>query len=275
MRFGRRVQSPVEGMLSRAAIEAGVGVDPTRTGKAAVIAHFSAVPRVSRSVEEIVRQLTALGYICILVSTSPAVGTLTWPNGLPGDTIVVRRTNEGYDFGSWAVGLAMFPEMRRLDLVILTNDSMAGPFAPIDGFVDAFENSPVEVWAITDSHQISHHLQSYFIGFRGGVLDDRPWRTFFGGIEDLDEKMDIVLRYEFGIMRTCRREAYSWNALYKASDLGVGLQNPTLAGWRKLIALGYPFLKRTIVADPSTAPDGDQVERIVRRRFGVELAQWL
>lgn len=261
--------------MSRSAIEAGADVNPVHTGKVAVIAHFSTSPRVSRSVEELVRQLTTLRYTCIVVSTCPDGNTLLWPHGRPADTIVVRRTNEGYDFGSWAVALAMFPEVRRLDRVVLTNDSMVGPFAPIDGIVAAFEESPVEVWAITDSHQIAHHIQSYFLGFRGGVLDERPWRSFFSSIEDLDEKMDIVLRYEFGIMRTCRREGYSWNVLYRASDLGVGLENPTLAGWRKLLALGYPFVKRTIVADPSTAPDGDQVESIVRQRYGVELTQWL
>jgi len=262
-------------MLSRAAIEAGETVDPTRTGKAAVIAHFSVDRTVSRSMDELVRELTRVGYQCVVVSTSPAQGPLSWPHGLPANTIVVRRTNEGYDFGSWGVGLAMFPDVCGLGNVILTNDSMAGPFAPVDGIVRAFEESPVDVWSVTDSHQIAHHLQSYFVGFRGGVLADRPWRLFFDGIEDLDEKMDIVLRYEFGIMRTCRREGYSWDVLYRATDLGVGQQNPTLAGWQKLVALGYPFVKRTIVADPATAPDGEQVAQAIRRRFGVELTQWL
>ncbi len=244
------------------------------TDKVAIVAHFSRNPRVSLSVSRLVGELSTNGYRCIVISTSPGV-PLDWPKGVPPGTTVLRRANEGYDFGSWAVGLETFPEVRRARHVILTNDSMAGPFEPIAPLLTAFESAPTDLWAVTDSHQITHHLQSYFVGFNHGVLEEAPWRRFYRGVRHLEDKMDIVMRYELGLMRVCHTEGYPWTVQYRASDVGVGHENPTLAGWRQLLSLGFPFVKRTIITDPSTAPGGDQVAAVVRRKYGTELAEWL
>lgn len=264
----------VEEMCSHTVVEIAPTADLTADGRVAVVAHWSPTPRVTLSMARLIGELSANGYRCVVVSTAQG-GPLEWPEGPPPGTVVLRRANEGYDFGSWAVGLAMYPEIRSCGFVILTNDSMAGPFEPTEPILAAFERAPTDLWAITDSHQLVHHIQSYFVGFRGGVLDERPWRRFFGGVRHHDEKMDVVMNYELGIMAVCRAEGYPWTVQYRASDLGVGSENPTLAGWRSLLALGFPFVKRTIITDPTTAPGGDQVGAVLRRRFGVELSEWL
>lgn len=264
----------VDEMCARTSTELAPAEELAETGKVAIVAHFSCTPRVSLSMSRLVSELSTNGYRCIVVSTSPG-GPLDWPEGVPAGTAVLRRANEGYDFGSWAVGLELFPEVRRARHVILTNDSMAGPFEPIGPLLAAFESAPTDVWAVTDSHQLTHHLQSYFVGFNNGVLDEAPWRRFFRSVRHHEEKMDIVMRYELGIMGVCRTEGYPWTVQYRASDVGVVLENPTLAGWRQLLSLGFPFVKRTIITDPSTAPRGDQVATVVRRKFGTELSEWL
>ncbi|NLI17902.1 MAG: hypothetical protein GX427_03715 [Actinomycetales bacterium] len=269
----RRTPDFVDEMCARATTEAAGQISPAE--KAAVIAHYSTSPRVSRSMAELVGQFAANGYRPVVVSTCPALEPLDWGGRLPADAIVLRRRNEGYDFGSWAVGLRTFPEILRLRHVVLTNDSMVGPFEPIGTLLESFENSPTDVWAVTDSHQIAHHIQSYFVGFNNAVLDERPWRRFYGSVRHHDEKMDVVMRYEMGIMRVCTTEGYPWTVRYRADDLGAGNGNPTLVGWRRLLALGFPFVKRTIVSDPTTAPAGDQVAAVLRSRYGVELSEWL
>lgn len=247
----------------------------TTTGKVAVVAHYSVDTRVSLSMDRLVRELTDSGYRCIVMSTCQRAGALEWRNGVPASTTVLRRYNEGYDFGSWAVALRMFPEIRRLQSVILTNDSMVGPFAPMGPLLTAFEATPTDVWGVTDSHQMGHHIQSYFIGFRNAVLDEPAWSRFYGSVRHHAEKMDVVRMNELGIMRVCRLGGYPWTVHYRAADLGVGTENPTLAGWRTLLALGFPFVKRTIVSDPAVAPGGEQVGLVVKRKFGVDLAEWL
>lgn len=261
-------------MCDRTTVEVGID-DLTSTGRAAIIAHYSPTTRVSRSLATLVDEFVRYGYRCVVVSTCPDPGPLAWPGGLPAHTAVLRRRNEGYDFGSWAVGLRLFPELRRLEHVILTNDSMAGPFDTIGPLLQSFEDSPTDVWAVTDSHQIAPHIQSYFVGFRRGVLDEPPWLRFYGGVRHHEEKMDVVMNYEMGIMRVCRNEGYPWTVRYRFSELQAHHGNPTLVGWRRLLALGFPFVKRTIITDPSTAPGGDQVAAVVRRKYGVELDEWL
>lgn len=271
-RGGRRTF--VDEMCSRTTVELAPPADLTASGRVAVVAHWAPTPRVSLSMARLVGELGASGYRCVVVSTAQG-GHLEWPEGPPPGTAVLRRVNEGYDFGSWAVGLTMYPEIRRCGLVILTNDSMVGPFAPLGPLLTAFEGATTDVWAVTDSHQLTHHIQSYFVGFHNGVLDERPWRRFFDGVRHHDEKMDVVMNHELRIMAVCRSEGYPWTVQYRASDLGAGIENPTLVGWRRLLALGFPFVKRTIITDPTTAPGGDQVGTALRRKYGVELSEWL
>ena len=98
---------------------------------------------------------------------------------LPDGVAVVRRPNVGYDFGSWGAALTAYPEIAAKSLVVLTNDSLAGPFGPLDDLLARIEASPAEVWAATENEHPQVHLQSYLLGFRGGVLAREPLRGFF------------------------------------------------------------------------------------------------
>lgn len=259
----------------RTRVETGAGVDPAATGKAAVVAQYTPHERQSRSLLELIRGLAGAGYRCVVVATAPAAGELAWPGPLPEGTIVVRRPNIGYDFGSWAVGLDLYPEVTGLEHVILTNDSMVGPFSALDPLLETFEHGRTDVWSLTDSYQLGHHLQSFFVGFRGGVLSEPGLRDFYRRVRVEKTKEDVVNRYEVGLTRACLRGGFSMMSQYRANDLGVGLENPTLAGWHELLTLGFPFVKRTLVTDPSTAPGAENVGAVVRRMFGTDLADWL
>ncbi len=256
-------------------VERGEGVAVEETGKVALVAQFSVGAKISLSLLELVRQLAENGYRSIVCSTCEVSEPLEWPGALPDGTVVLRRPNVGYDFGSWALALDRFPQVAGVERVILTNDSMAGPFAPIAPLLAHFERNPVDVWALTDSYQLGRHLQSFFVGFRDGVLAEAPLRDFFARVRIEPEKMEVVRRYELGLTQTCQRGAYSMTAMYRSQELGIHGENPTLAGWQRLLAAGFPFVKRTLVNDPSTAPGATDAVRVVRERFGVELSEWL
>ncbi|WP_341358833.1 rhamnan synthesis F family protein [Georgenia sp. M64] len=259
----------------RVTVEHGADVDVTATGRAALVAQYSRGNVMSRSLLELVRQLDDGGYRCVVVSTCESPEPLVWPGELPAATVVLRRPNLGYDFGSWAVALDRYPAVAALPRVILTNDSMAGPFAPIAPLLEAFDTGHTDVWSLTDSYQLGRHIQSFFVGFRDGVLAEPPFRTFFRKVRVEKEKMDVVHRYEVGLTRTCFGGGYSMSTQFRSNDLGVGAENPTLAGWQQLLAVGFPFVKRTLINDPSTAPGAENAAQVVRRRFGVELSDWL
>ena len=85
---------------------------------------------------------------------------------VPDAVAVVRRPNVGYDFGSWGAALTAYPQIAVKPLVVLTNDSLAGPYAPLDDLVARVDASPADVWAATSNVYPQVHLQSYLLAFR-------------------------------------------------------------------------------------------------------------
>jgi len=101
--------------------------------------------------------------IYILASDEPEnlVATLS-----DADRIILRR-NFGYDFGSWATAMQLCQhEMLMAESIIIANDSMIGPIAPIEQLLEKIEQSASELWAITDSQDRKYHFQSYFWGLK-------------------------------------------------------------------------------------------------------------
>ena len=85
----------------------------------------------------------------------------------------------------------------------------------------------------------------------------------------------MIWRNEIGFSELLRRERF-------ASDVAIPFQrvvpkgtNPTIVGWRGLLDRGFPFVKRELLLRPQIAPDGDQVRSELRRRFGVEVDEWV
>lgn len=272
--FRRRV---LRSSGSRVFVERGRDLDVTETGRIAIIAHYSPRPSVSPSVFELVTQLGDAGYRSVICSTSEARDRLRWPGDVPSGTVVLRRRNVGYDFGSWAVALDHFPRSAALDHVILTNDSIVGPFAPIAPILEGFEHGNTDAWSLTDSYEVAHHMQSYFVGFRHGVLAREPLLSFFRHVRVERAVQDVILRYELGLSATCRESGILHNSHFPADALDPARRNPTIALWERLLEQGFPFVKRRLLTDEDLADIGGpaRVARAVRHHFGVDLVEWM
>ena len=208
----------------------------------------------TRSLNELLLQLVDFGYHAIVVSAAPTPARLKFDRRLNGRLTVLRKQNIGYDFGSWAVGLAWEQRLLGLDNVILTNDSLAGPFAPIDGLLQAFEGSQADAFALTDNSQFGHHLQSFFLGFRNGVLAEPPLARFWSRIRHEKRKEKIILRNEVGLSQMLRREGYSVDVAFPHAAVVNHWQNPTIDGWGRLLDLGFPFVKRELLRRARSSP---------------------
>jgi len=248
---------------------------PRAPERLAVLAHWDPASRVSRSVAKLVEALEQAGYWTLVVSTAPGPGDLDWVEGRPAHVTIVRRPNLGYDFGSWATALDLFPAIRTAPAVLLMNDSLVGPFAPMNHLLDRFHRSHASVWAMTDTSQLGQHLQSYCLGFKAGCLDQEPLRSFWTGIRVEATRDDVIHRYELGLSRRLRQARLSCEAAIEGWRAVDGDDNPTIIGWRRLLDLGFPFVKRQVLLEPSVCPDGHEAPTELRRRFGVEVAEWL
>lgn len=241
----------------------------------AVLAHFSTLPRISLSFRTLVEEFTSAGYRVIVVSSATCPTELDWGSADLADTLVLRKPNVGYDFGSWAVALNRFPAIRSAEHVVLANDSLVGPFATIAPLLQTFETTRADVWGLTETLQFSRHLQSYFVGFRGGVLEERPLAHFWSDVRHYEDKNLVIHRNELGLGRLLQNEGYAVDAAFVAEQVVAAADNPTIIGWRRLLSGGFPFVKRELVRSPALAPDGDKISASVKEIFGADVEAWL
>ena len=259
----------------RVVIERG-SIDAIKTPRRiAILAQFSVSVDVSRSFRRLVSELAARGYQTVIVSACEVGEPLEWNGDLPSDAIVIRQPNLGYDFGSWAIGLNLLDSLASAPYVILANDSLLGPFGSLEAILANFEGTGADTWALTDTYQNFHHLQSYFLGFRNGVLQDAPLRGFFRGIRLEATKWDIIRRNELGLSKLLHDEGYSATAAFRADSVVGPGENPVIKGWSELLARGFPFVKREIVREPAVAPRSRFVASEVAALYGATLEEWL
>ncbi len=243
--------------------------------RVAFVAHWTRDSRVSRSVFELIAALIADGYSVALVSAAQGEEPLAWPAAAPQGLTILRRPNLGYDFGSWATALDRYPAVAGAQEVLLINDSLAGPFRPIGHILGHFHNSKADVWGLTDTTQHTHHIQSYCIGFKCQVLTEPPLMEFWRNVCVEASRDDVIQRYELGLSRLLHREAYTIEAAFRYQNvIGEGL-NPTVHGWRRLLDLNFPFVKRELIRKPEVTRDGTEVSAEIQRRYGIDIRDWI
>lgn len=249
--------------------------DGWRPDRVAVIAHWSPAARLSMSVRQLAAEFRTSDFDVVVVSSCEDPQPLRWPVGRPSRVLTLRKPNVGYDFGSWSAALAALPGIARAPHVVLANDSMAGPFAPLAPLLADFLASRCDVWGLTDTVEREPHLQSYFVGFRNQVLADRALRRFWANIRVERSKQDVIQRGEIGLSRLLRRRGYAARAAYPCHVFAPEGANPTIAHWDALLEAGFPFLKRELIRDPRVAPAGERAPGRIRAMFGEEVADWL
>jgi lipopolysaccharide biosynthesis protein len=250
---------------------------PADAERVAFVAHWSVGEHQSRSTTTLVAELQRLGYRVVVCSTSTAEGPLDFAaEGVALDELtVLRRPNEGYDFGSWGVAMAAREELLDRPYVLVVNDSLVGPFAPLDDVVADFEATTADVWGMVESNQFAPHLQSFFRGFRYGVLAEPVMRQFWLDLRVIPDKFALIQAYEFGFTEFLVQHGFSSTQFVHHSEVvGEGL-NPTMLGWRALLGAGVPFVKRELVRNPELAPDGHRVVAVVADTYGADVADWL
>ncbi|MGA1835555.1 rhamnan synthesis F family protein [Herbiconiux sp. 11R-BC] len=264
----------LELVLPRTTIESDRTTLP-KTDRVAVVASFGTGPQVSLSLSWMVARLEEAGYSVVVVRASDDDTPLDWSRGPANQAIVVRKPNIGYDFGSWATALELFPQIRSLPYVIITNDSLVGPFTSLGPMVADFESSFYDVWGGTFTAQYMPHLQSFLLGFRNGVLEDPAVKYFWRNLPPQSKKFDIIDKYELGLSRLLQGEGFVTGAWFDYELVVHWTQNPTISGWRGLLELGFPFVKRELITNPAIVADGFDIPAVVEEKFGVRPADWL
>lgn len=178
---------------------------------------------------------------------------------------VVLRDNVGLDFGSWKEGLRWIGALSDWDELILANDSAYGPMWPLADVFQRMSERPADIWGITDSLQVSRHLQSYFLVFRQRALESPMFAQFWNDFRPLADKWCLIRNYEIGLSVRARRAGLRLEALCDSERPGSRWRfpwqargstwasqslNPVHQFWRELLLeVRSPFLKVQLLRD--------------------------
>jgi len=229
-----------------------------------LFAHFDVQGRIDPWVIFHIRELAAAGFDVALVSTSSTLDSADIEVARSVCRLVVHRTNIGLDFASWKAGLDLLPDAWEYRGILITNDSIFGPFRSMKLVMADIDRHAGNVIGMTDSYEKHvHHLQSYFVYFKKPVLDAVFFKDFWRKLRLYLDKEKIIDRYEIGVSELCVRNGFPIHALYEywsvkriadgVSDfqyrelINIAGINSTIFMWDLLLQAGFPYLKTEIL----------------------------
>lgn len=193
---------------------------------------------------------------------------------------IITKRNVGYDFGSWKVGIDFLNKANiNPDHLLLCNDSVYGPIYRLDDIFDQYSSSNLDMYGLTDSYEISYHIQSYFMIFGKRVLNLPAWRDFWANLKAYHKKVDLIRDCEVGlsklVINNCltlgaycdcdkiARSAILKNHPYKYILSNERAYNITHLLWDEMIENhGFPFLKKELLEkNPLKIKNIDLVEK--------------
>lgn len=176
----------------------------------ALVSTFRPTGRSSDHLAHLLRELRRCGYRVIVVDTSdeafddPELSDVT-----------VHRHNSGWDFASWVVTFRRLPWLlTEPSRILLVNDSCYGPLRPLHQLFEMGDALGVDAWGLTDSWDIDHHLQSYFLVLDRSVIDTGALARFVEGYSFPAAKGDIIGEAEVAFTRALRAEGLGTGAVF-------------------------------------------------------------
>ncbi len=169
---------------------------------------------------------------------------------------VLLRENGGYDFGAWADLLRRFPQAWSAERLYFANDSILGPFQPLGPMIDSIRDRNAGFFALSECTKTSHHAQSYFFGWSQQNLQSDTLRIFWNTVQNEEDKLQVILSYEYGIAPlSCnlpdpsQHFVFGTETLFGCEPSMMSGFNPTHSAWRRMLDLGFSFVKTDLLRD--------------------------
>jgi hypothetical protein len=168
----------------------------------------------------------------------------------PPSVVVKGDENKGLDFGLWWRALTELRQNFQYDQLLLVNDSCHVVGSVQEMFARMHK---YEFWGITDSYEVAHHLQSYWLMFSSRAI--KELFTFMDECQSTDDatKDEIVMRREIALSRHMISKGFQLNAAFPSHIIITTSPNipqphvklnTSYFHWRKLQALGCPLIKK-------------------------------
>ncbi len=128
----------------------------------------------------------------------------------------IAKTNVGYDFGSWAIGVFSLGEMMSgLDELLLLNDSVIEISRDgIRQMIARARTSGKDIVGITDSYERTYHLQSYFLWFGRKACRSGALQAFMAEYSFSSDKETVIEEGELTLTARMLAEGFSIGCLH-------------------------------------------------------------
>lgn len=188
--------------------------------KLAIVAHYDPDNIWDPNFIELLRTINEVTEHTIVVTTNEDIED---PPFELINTMLIRRPNVGYDFYSYRVGayLALSQFSSVSGLFFINSSLLLLDSSRFKNLLEELSRTDIfcSVRGVTESWQISWHLQSYLIYFELGSLPSGWVQDFFNKIEPVNDKFEVVVKYEIGLSSALLRSNILAEAVFKPSPL--------------------------------------------------------
>jgi lipopolysaccharide biosynthesis protein len=296
VRAGRQLYLPVQdwaiGLFGKVARRGNYvrerikGDDPLRDApRAAVYVHFDRNGIVHDYVLHQLCELVGAGHRVTFVSNALQLPVESRARVQPLCKELIWRFNTGYDFGAYKDGIASIADLKRLDSLVLMNDSVYGPFWDLQDTLGKIDVSTTDFWGIADSFENQYHIQTFFMVFLPNALRSTIFKNFWSDLPYINHRMWVIRNAEvkltqilqdaqlkagvlapYGAVAATARERLARQVpqgsehgafeRFRAQVMNEGVVNPTQFFWDVLITdYACPFIKRDLLtSNPNDVP---------------------
>ncbi len=240
-----------------------------------VFSHYDAKHRIEGHIVHYIESIYNEGFDIIFVSTSLYLPTSQVNKISKFCRHVLVKENIGYDFGAWKTGLeCLGTSLNHYRSLLLCNDSVYGPLYSLSEMFSTMNNR-YDFWGVTDSLEVTHHLQSYFMVFSKKAICDPAFKNFWKSYKIYKIKRNIVLQNEIGLSKKLKNRGYTQGAYCNYADLKISRpRNSSHYYWRDLITqYRVPFIKVELLKKNPKQINTKDWEYVLEQhtRYNVEL----
>lgn len=188
-----------------------------------------------------------------------------WPEAWQGaaELALLCEAHGEYDFGSYKRGLVEAQRrgwLAAAPQVLLCNDSVVGPLAPLEPLLERMCANQDEAWGLIHSLQRTPHLQSWFLVLGRQVIAHPLVQAFFEGVSRQPHRQAVIETYELGFSRALLAAGFPLQGWIKAEQWrhpghGQRVGNPCMFP-TGMVQLGIPLIKRRALREPAANADG-------------------
>jgi lipopolysaccharide biosynthesis protein len=239
-----------------------------------LFAQYHPSGRIRSHVVQYVAALQACGY-----QTVVAVSADRWPPYQDRRALtetgarLVFRPNRGLDFGAWRQ-LIREGHADGADTVLLANDSVFGPFRPLQPIIDRMRG--YDVWGMIESQQHTWHLQSWWLHFTGDAFRNPEVQRIFDQPFASMSKDEIIEGAELELGRALRRSGLRCGAVVPTRSAAWAARRHPInlmhIDWHHNLVTGrLPFIKADLIrTNLMNLPWAREWERVLREKLGVD-----